>query len=258
MNVSLFITCLAESYYPRAGIALVKLLEHLGHTVHFPKDQTCCGQALYNNGFHDESADLARKMIRVFEDADYVVTPSGSCAAMVREHYQPLLAGDHAYEHAAKKLAEKTFEYTEFLLNILKLDLRDLNVTWPGKVTYHYSCHLRGLGITDEAVRLLNQIKDLQYIPLEKMEQCCGFGGTFAIKYPQMSGSMVEDKINCIAKTGAQTVVVNDSGCTMNIAGACRRNNIDVKFITLAEIIAEGLGLLDKTDGQPVLAGGAK
>lgn len=247
MRVSLFITCLADTFYPRAGIAVVKLLEHLGCDVGFPQRQTCCGQPMYNSGFHHEAREAARAMIKVFEDSQWVVTPSGSCAAMIREYYPDMFQGDHAYEQGAKDLAHKTYEFIEFLVNVLKVDLRKLGVTWRGKATYHYSCHLRGIGITDEPVRLIEQIQGLQFTPLERADECCGFGGAFAIKYPRISGNMVRDKVQCIRDTGADVVISNDAGCTMNISGACRRERCGVGFITLAEIIAEGLGLLEHT-----------
>ncbi len=256
MRVSLFITCLADTFYPRAGIALVKVLERLGCEVVFPAAQTCCGQPMYNNGFHAEAATLARRMIDVFEGEDPVVTPSGSCAAMIHDYYPTLLADDAAYARAAKALAARTFEFTQFLTQQLKVDLKAMGAHWPGRVTYHYSCHLRGIGVTDQTPRLLAQIDDIEYTPLPKAEQCCGFGGTFATKFPQISGSMVRDKVACIEQTGTDVVVCNDAGCTMNISGACRRHGKPVRFISLAEIIAESLGLLEAQAGEPADAAG--
>ncbi|MAE66866.1 MAG: Fe-S oxidoreductase [Phycisphaeraceae bacterium] len=248
MNVSLLITCLADTFYPRTGIAAVKVLEHLGCRVEFPEAQACCGQPLFNNGFEDDARELARRIVDVFEDSEYVVTPSGSCAAMIREYYRQLLDDDPAYSRAAAALVDKTYEFIEFLVRVLKVDLAALDISWPGHVTYHYSCHLRGIGVTDEATRLMQQIDGIRYTPMEKMDQCCGFGGTFAMKYAQISGSMVRDKVACIAETGAETVVSNDSGCTMNLSGACRRGGCDVQFISLAELIAEGMGLLERRE----------
>jgi L-lactate dehydrogenase complex protein LldE len=245
MRVALFVTCLTDTFYPRTAIAVVKVLRHLGCTVEFPEGQTCCGQPMYNNGLHDETRQLARRMIDVFEPYPYVVTPSGSCAAMVRDYYTDLLQHDRAYAHGATALAAKTFEFVEFLMNVLKVDLREHGVKWEGRVTYHYSCHLRGIGVTDEAVRLMQQVEGLEHTPLEKADQCCGFGGTFAMKYPQISGEIVRDKVNCIAATKAPTVISNDAGCTMNIAGACRRQGVNVNFKSLAEVIAEGMGLME-------------
>ena len=180
--------------------------------------------------------------------ADYVVTPSGSCAAMIHDYYGQLLGDDPAYKHGVQNLIAKTYEFVQFLVHVLKIDPRHLGVKWRGTVTYHYSCHLRGIGVTDEAIQILRAIDGVEYIPLEKMDQCCGFGGTFAVKYPQISGAMVRDKVECIRATRAHTVVSNDVGCTMNIAGACRRAGVDVNFKSLAEILAEGLGLMDRVN----------
>ena len=248
MRVALFITCLTDTYYPRTGIAVVRVLEKLGCEVHFPQDQTCCGQPMWNNGFADESRTLARHMIEQFADYQYVVTPSGSCAAMIREYYAEMFKDDPDQQARAQALAKKTFEFVEFLTNVLKVDLREHQAKWPGKATYHYSCHLRSLGVTDEAAQLMGQIDGLEYLPLEKADQCCGFGGTFAMKYPQISGSMARDKVDCIAATGAPTVVSNEAGCTMNISGSCRRRDVQVNFKSLAEIIAESMGLMEEHD----------
>lgn len=252
MRVSLFITCLTDTFYPRTGIAVVKVLERLGCAVDFPRAQTCCGQPMWNTGHHEEARALAQRMIGVFEHSDYVVTPSGSCAAMVRDYYPEMFHGDHAWEHGAEALAGKTYEFIEFLVKVLRVDLRQHQVTWPGKVTYHYSCHLRGLGLRDEAVQVMKQIEGLEYAPMQKTDQCCGFGGMFATKYPQISGAMVRDKAACIADTGAAVVISNDAGCTMNISGACRREGQSQQFISLAEVIAEGMGLLERRAPEAV------
>ena len=248
MRVSLFITCLADSFYPRSGIATVKVLEKLGCAVDFPVAQTCCGQPMHNNGFAGQAKALARRMIEVFEHSETVVTPSGSCAAMIREHYPHLFDDEPDWKRRAESLAGRTYEFVEFLVKVLKVDLSDHGVSWNGRATYHYSCHLRGLGMTDEAERLMRQIDGLEVVPLAKQDQCCGFGGTFALKYPQVSGTIVRDKAQCIRESGATTVVSNDAGCTMNIAGSCRREGVDVAFKSLAEIIAEGMGLMENDE----------
>ena len=248
MKVSLFATCLTDTFYPRTGIAAVKVLEHLGCAVDFPQEQTCCGQPLYNNGYESDARELARRMINVFEQSQYVVTPSGSCAAMIRDYYTALLADNAAYRDAAVRLGSRTYEFVEFLTKVLKVDIKAMGVMWPGKATYHYSCHLRGIGIKDEAAQLMQQIEGLEYIPMDKVDQCCGFGGTFAMKYAEISGAMVRDKVACIRQTQAETVISNDAGCTMNISGACRRQNCQVGFKSLAEVIAEGLGLLQRVE----------
>jgi L-lactate dehydrogenase complex protein LldE len=242
-NVALFITCLTDQFYPQVGVAVTKVLEHFGCTVHFPHAQTCCGQPFFNNGFHDESRDLARRFVEIFEPYDYIVTPSGSCGAMVREQYEVLLKGDHAYEHGLHRVVSRTYEFVEFLDKVLKVDFGAFHLPRPEPVTYHYTCHLRGIGVKDEGVRLLRQIGGVEFRPMEKTDQCCGFGGTFAVKYPAISGAIVEDKVNCIAATNASTLVCNDAGCAMNISGMCHRRGVDVKTRHIAELMAESMGL---------------
>ena len=246
MHVSLFVTCLTDTFYPRSAIAIVKVLEKLGHAVSFPEAQTCCGQPMWNNGFHDETRKLAKRMIEVFDDAEVVVTPSGSCAAMIRDYYAEAFEHDAEWKPRAEALAGKTYEFIEFLVKVLDVNLSEYGVKWDGSATYHYSCHLRGIGVTDEAVRVIQQVDGLEYVPLDKADQCCGFGGTFAVKYPEMSGAMVRDKVACIDATGCDHVISNDAGCTMNLSGSCRREGSGVKFISLAEVLAEGMGLLEK------------
>src|SRR5688500_14984457 len=194
MQVALFITCLTDQFYPHVGVAVTKILEHLGCKVHFPRAQTCCGQPFFNNGFHDEARELAKWFIEIFEPYDYVVTPSGSCCAMVREQFHQLLKGDHAWEHGMHHVVSRTYEFVEVLDKVLKVDLSKLELPRRESITYHYTCHLRGIGVKDEGVRLLRQLGNVDFREMEKTDQCCGFGGTFAIKYPAISGAIVEDK----------------------------------------------------------------
>jgi L-lactate dehydrogenase complex protein LldE len=242
-HVALFISCLTDQFYPHVGIAVTKILQHFGCTVSFPADQTCCGQPFFNNGFHDDAGKLARRMVEVFEPYEYIITPSGSCCAMVREHFPQLLNDNPAWQLGMRKVSAKTYEFIEFLSNVLKVDLTRLSLPDRQSITYHYTCHLRGIGIKDDAVRLLRQMKNVDFKPLEKTDQCCGFGGTFAVKYPAISGAIVEDKVNCIAATEAQTLICNDAGCTMNIAGMCHRKGMDVQVKHQAELIADALGI---------------
>ena len=249
MDVSLLVTCLTDTFYPRVGEAVVRVLEHFGCRVDFPADQTCCGQPMYNTGCHTDAAALARRTVDVFEGAECVVTPSGSCCAMIRDYYPSLLEADPRYQPRCERFVDRTYEFTEFLLQRLGADLRSAGCRWPGdeqsaRVTYHYSCHLRGLGMRDEAVRLLRQIEGIELVDLEKTEQCCGFGGTFAVKYPHISGAMVGDKVDCVERSGAEVLVCNDGGCTLNIEGALHRRARPVVTKHIAEIIAEGLGLM--------------
>jgi L-lactate dehydrogenase complex protein LldE len=242
-NVALFVTCLTDQFYPHVGVAVTKILERFGCTVSFPEAQTCCGQPFYNNGFQGEAADLGKRMIEIFEGYDYVVTPSGSCCAMVREHFPHLFDHDPAWEPGMKRLTGKTYEFVEFLDKVLKVDFAQFKLPSPETVTYHYTCHLRGIGVRDEGVRLLKQMGNIEFVPLEKTDQCCGFGGTFAVKYPEISGAIVEDKVACIAATKARTTVCNDAGCTMNISGMCHRGDVPTKVRHIAELMAEAMGL---------------
>ncbi len=242
MKVSLFITCLTDLFAPHVGMDVVKVLEHFGCQVDFPAAQTCCGQPQFNNGYAAQSIPLAKRMIEVFKDSQYVVTPSGSCCAMIRDHYLHLLKNDPAWERRAEEFVAKTYEFVEFLTKILKVDVNNLTLPQPTTSTYHFTCHLRGLGATaDPAIGLLGQLKNSTFVPLEKMEQCCGFGGTFAVKYPDISGAMVRDKVACGNKTGADVMIVNDAGCAMNIGGACHRYNGSFKVKHIAQLLAEAI-----------------
>src|SRR3954451_12594494 len=162
MRVALFITCLSDQFYPRTGVAVTKILEHFGCQVDFPKSQTCCGQPVFNNGYPDEAKTLARKFVQDFESYEHIVTPSGSCCAMVREQFELLLKDDHAYHHGMELVRSHTYEFVEFLVKVLKVDLSGLNPPAPESMTYHYTCHLRGLGVKDEAVRLLEQVGNVE------------------------------------------------------------------------------------------------
>jgi len=250
VRIALFVTCLCDQYLPRSAIAVVKVLEHFGHTVTFPTAQTCCGQPMFNNGFHEDARDLARRMIDVFGDAERVVTPSGSCAAMLKEHYPELFETGSPDRAAAQDLAGRTWEFVQFMTDVLNVDLAKLGARWPGSAATHFSCHLRAIGVTDETAKLAGRIDGLSCRPLDRAEQCCGFGGTFAVSYPGISGAMVRDKVAAIEAAGVSTVISNDPGCTMNMAGACRRAGCDVSFRSMAEVVAEGLGLLPR-EGTP-------
>lgn len=248
--VAFFVTCLADNFYPRSAIAAVRVLERFGCRIEFPETQTCCGQPMFNNGLEEQARDLARRMIEVFSPYSHVVTPSGSCCAMVREYYPSLFAAGSAERTAADSLAGRTYEFAEYLTRVLRVDFDALRLRWTGRVTYHWSCHLRGLHMPPDTVEgIMRLIEGCEYAPLEKIEQCCGFGGTFAMKFADVSGAMVHDKVDCIGRTGAAWLVSNDAGCTMNIAGACRRRGVAVESISLAEILAEALDLMKPQAG---------
>ncbi len=237
MNVSLLATCLVDAFFPEVGVATVRLLRRLGVTVDFPAGQTCCGQPFFNSGHHHDARDLARHTIRALETGQRVVAPSGSCAAMVKLEYPQLFHDDLVWRRRAEDLAQRTHELSDFLVNVLQVE--DVGARFEARVTYHMACHLRGLGLQSEPERLLRRVRGLEYLPLERSDECCGFGGSFAVRFPQISGAMVQDKASFIEKTGADTVVATDAGCLMNIAGCLRRRGSSVRAMHLAEILAQ-------------------
>jgi L-lactate dehydrogenase complex protein LldE len=225
---------------PEAAIATVRLLRRLGVGVHFPERQTCCGQPFYNSGFLSGARDLARHTIDVFAGEKPVVVPSGSCAAMVKIEFPHLFRDNGGGENGdwherARELSARTFELSDFLVN--QLHVTDVGARFEGKVAYHYACHLRGLGLQSEAETLIRSVQGVEYLPLEKQDQCCGFGGSFAVRYPEISGAMVEDKVSCIAQTGADVLVSTDTGCLMNIGGALHRQKRSTRVMHLAELL---------------------
>ncbi len=235
VKYSLMITCLGDVVRPSVGQSTVRLLRHLGHEVDFPQKQTCCGQPMFNSGFSDMAREQAQHTIRVFEGDQPVVTPSGSCAAMIKSEYPHLFEGDDQWHSRAVDLAERTFELSDLLVN--QLGVTDVGARFDGSITYHYSCHLRMLQQTDEVVKLIDGIEGAKYLPLHHQEQCCGFGGSFAVRYPQVSGSMVDDKAECILATGADIVVATDAGCLMNIGGRLHRAEKSVRVLHIAELL---------------------
>jgi L-lactate dehydrogenase complex protein LldE len=238
VEAQLFITCLAEQFFPGVLEDTVVLLERLGVSVSFPSAQTCCGQPLYNSGFHDRTRGLARHWLDTFGRSDaVVVSPSGSCVDMVRHHYLEVFPAGTPEHAQAAALAARTFEITEFLVHHLKVT--DVGASFPHRVTYHASCHyLRGLGLRDEARQLLGAVRGLDLVPLEDEETCCGFGGVFSVVYPEVSRAMMTAKVDNILATGASAVVASDAGCLMNIGGDLRRARSQVKALHLVEVLA--------------------
>ena len=238
MRVTLFIPCFIDSLYPHVGIAMVQVLERLGHTIDYPEGQTCCGQPPFNSGYWDEARDVARRQMALFRDAEVVVSASGSCGAMFKKFYGELFHGQ-AEEAEAKTLGAKTWEFSEFL--VTKLGVRDVGAKFEGRVTFHDGCHgLRELGIKEAPRELLRAVKGLELVEMGEGEACCGFGGTFAVKYPQISTAMAEVKCNSILETGVDYVVSNDSSCLMQIQGWLNKNGSRVvKSLHLAEVLVQ-------------------
>ncbi|MCS6994897.1 MAG: (Fe-S)-binding protein [Anaerolineales bacterium] len=238
MKVQLFITCLAENFYPHTLENMVRVLETLGLELHFPAEQTCCGQPFFNSGFQETARPLARHWLETFErDPAPIVSPSGSCVDMVRHHY-PELFPPGTPEHAqAMEVAARTFEFSEFLVR--QLGVTDVGASFPHKVTYHASCHgLRGLGLRQEARQLLAAVRGLEFIPLPEEETCCGFGGIFSVVYPEVSRAMMETKIRHIIGTGAEFVIAADAGCLMNIGGGLHKAGSPIRALHLIDVLA--------------------
>ncbi len=232
------ITCLGDALFPRVGFAAVKVLRNLGVTVDFPGGQTCCGQPAYNAGFAGAARETARAFLRAFAASDHVVSISGSCAAMVRDGFPRLFAG-RPEEAAAAALAARTFEFSEFLVDVL--GVQELPVAWQATATMHHSCHTRRLlGVVEQPVRLVQMVEGLEYVPLVGAEQCCGFGGTFAVKMARISTAMVDEKVERILETGAELVMGLDMSCLMNIEGRLRRRGHRLEVRHLAEVLAAG------------------
>ena len=239
-RVALFVTCLADTIRPRLGFAALQLLEQAGCDVEVPRAQTCCGQPAFNSGDTAGGAALARRMIAAFEGYDWVVTPSGSCAGMIRAHYTEALADDPAWLPRAQALAARTYELLSFLVDIR--GWRPEGVALPATATYHDSCSgLRELGILQQPRALLRGVDGLQMRPLTGNDVCCGFGGTFCIKYPAIADAIVGEKAAAIEATGADLLLGGDLGCLMNMAGSLHRRGSRVRAFHAAEILA-GMG----------------
>ncbi|MGK5530672.1 (Fe-S)-binding protein [Streptomyces sp. URMC 129] len=243
MRVALFITCVNDALRPRTGQAVVALLERLGVRVEFPMDQSCCGQPQYNTGYRHETEPLVRRFARAFAGYDHVVTPSGSCVAMVRDHY-PRIGAKAAAEGrggglaaAVAEVAPRTRELTEFLVDVL--GVTDVGAYYPHTVTYHPTCHgLRALRLGDRPRRLLRAVRGLELVELPGAEECCGFGGTFAVKNAAVSAAMGVDKARSITATGAAAVCTVDTSCQTHIGGTLSRLGSAVRPVHIAEILA--------------------
>lgn len=239
MNISLFIPCFVDQYFPQAGIGMVKIFEKLGHKVRYPESQTCCGQPGFNSGYWDEARTVADTMLDAFRDADVVVGASGSCGAMLKVFYPELYHGQPR-EAEAKALSAKTHEFSSFLVNVLKVG--DLGAEYAAKATFHDGCHgLRELGIKREPRELLKHVRGLELVEMKEAETCCGFGGTFSVKFPEISTAMGEVKCASILETGAELVISNDSSCLMQIQGLLDRQGKPIRSMHLAEVLSYSL-----------------
>ena len=243
MRVALMVTCVNDALYPGTGAAVVRLLRRLGVDVDFPQAQTCCGQPMVNTGYLDEAVPVLRTFVDAFAGYDAVVTPSGSCAGSVR-HQHRLVAqrsGDPGLAEAAAELSPRTYELSEFLVDVL--GMTDVGAYFPHRVTYHPTCHsLRMLGVGDRPQRLLEAVRGIRLVDLPRAEECCGFGGTFAVKNADTSVAMGSDKARHVRGTGAEVLVAGDNSCLMHIGGLLSRNQSGVRVMHLAEILASTEG----------------
>ncbi|GAA1171711.1 L-lactate dehydrogenase complex protein LldE [Kitasatospora gansuensis] len=239
MRIALFITCFNDTMFPETGRAVVTVLERLGHTVEFPQEQTCCGQMHFNTGYRPDAVPLVARFARTFGDYDAVVTPSASCAGMVRENH-PRLAEEYSPPALVRQVAElvpRVHEFTEFLTDVL--GVTDVGASFPHKVAYHPTCHsLRGLRLGDRPERLLRAVKDLELVDIPSADSCCGFGGTFAVKNADTSAAMLADKNAAVLDSGAEVLCAADNSCLMHIGGGLSRQGATVRTMHLAEILA--------------------
>ncbi|HSS65021.1 MAG TPA: (Fe-S)-binding protein [Gammaproteobacteria bacterium] len=236
-KVGLFVTCLVDLFRPNVGFAAIKLLEDAGCAVSVPATQTCCGQPAYNSGDAVDARDIARQVIAAFEEFDYVVGPSGSCMGMIRTHYPRMFPTDAIWRGRADRLAEKSHELFSFLRDVMRVD--DLDARYEETVTYHDSCSgLREMGVKAQPRALLEKVGGLTLKEMNESEVCCGFGGTFCVKYPKISERMVADKVQSITESDATTLLGGDLGCLLNMAGRLKREKSPVKVYHAAEVLA--------------------
>lgn len=238
MDVSLFIPCFVDQIFPQSAFNMVKVLEKLGCKVHYNTNQTCCGQPAYNAGYWDESKLVARKFLKDFSTYDFIVSPSASCAGFVRNYYGKMF--DNSAAHNEVKLLRKNlFEFSEFLTKILQVT--DVGATLNGVATYHDSCAaLRECGIKDAPRKLLGQVKGLEIREMEDVETCCGFGGTFAVKYEPISSAMADQKLHHAVETGAEYIISTDLSCLMHMDGYIRKKGLGIKTMHIADVLASG------------------
>ena len=235
-KADLFVTCIIDQLYPKVGVSVVRVLRKLGVDVAFQEDQTCCGQPLYNSGYTKRARQLGQRVLKSFADSEYIVVPSGSCAAMMRVFYLDLFQDEPPMLEQARRMAPKVYEFSQFLTDVLGVE--DVGTAYPGTATYHPSCHLlREMEVRDQPKRLLRAVKNLRLEDLPQEETCCGFGGTFSVKYPHISEGMLADKIANVTSTGADTLVSCDMSCLLHIEGGLSRQDSDIRVRHLAQVL---------------------
>ncbi len=251
MLISLFVACYNDALFPKTGKAVVALLERLGHTVEFRSEQTCCGQMHFNSGYHAEARKLMRRFLETFRGAEVICVPSSSCVAMIRDHFPKMAAAtdDAAVVREVRELLPRVFEFSELLID--KLGVTDVGAFFPHTVTLHTSCHsLRSLNIGDRPRRLLKAVRGLSLTDLDNFDQCCGFGGTFAVKNADVSAAMLSDKVRCVLDTGSEICAAVDNSCLLHIGGALSRQQTGVRCMHIAEILAS-----TESDAQSSIGG---
>jgi L-lactate dehydrogenase complex protein LldE len=237
VKVSLFVTCVIDQVFPKVGIAMAEVIDRLGYEIDFPQAQTCCGQPAFNSGYPEEARTVARHFLDVFRDSEYIVVPSGSCTSMITHHYEEIFERDSKRLEETHRLAARVWEFSRFLTDVAEVE--DVGARFDGVVTYHDSCHaLRELRIKNGPRRLLAKVRGLTLREMDAAEECCGFGGTFSVKFPEVSGAMARTKIDSIRKTEAGAVVSIDSSCLMQLQGVIDRAGLSIRTLHLAEVLA--------------------
>ena len=238
MRVALFVTCIVDQLWSSVGVSTVEVLRRVGCDVAFDERQTCCGQPAFNTGYRSEAQELAKRFIRTLEesDAEAIVSPSGSCTAMVH-HFPELFPDNGDWRRRAQIIANRTYELSSFLVRVLKVE--DVGATWTGRLTWHDACHgLRDLNLKNEPRRLIRNVRGAEFVELSNAESCCGFGGTFSVKYPEISLAILDQKIEAIEQAGVQAVISGDASCLMQIGGRLSRKGSAVRVMHLAELLA--------------------
>ncbi len=238
MKVSLFVTCLVDQFYPQVGLSAVRILERLGVEVDFDSRQTCCGQPAFNSGYTEEARQVGCGLLDLYQDQEWIVTPSGSCCSMIKVFLPKIVSDDHHYSELARDVSTRVWELSDFLVSVLGVE--STGASFKARATYHDSCHLlRELGIQDPPRRLLREVADLDLREMEGSERCCGFGGTFSVKFPEISSEMGDNKLRAIEQTGAQYVIATDASCLMHLEGLIKREKSELQAMHIAEVLAQ-------------------